>query len=450
MSSWQSELKRCILILIITGLIGLLIGELLIVWLITLAAFVLINLYQLRRLNQWLLEASSGENIDAPESVGLWGDIFDSIYRIQKQERKTGNFLSQIINKAQESSAALEMAVIMINKQGNLDWWNLASQKLLGLKYPQDRNQSVTNLIRDPGFTEYFHSEKYEETLKLEAPGESKKILEYQIALFGEHERLMIVRDITQIQRLENMRKDFVGNVSHELGTPITVFKGYLEAIIDNMEQLDPKWEKPMLQMKQQAFRMENIVRDLLMLTSLETKTLPKQQDKIVIAQLISEIESDTQQMFLDKSHHFVTDCDPSVIITGKRSELYSALSNLVVNAAKYTPKNGTIKLNTEFTNETFDLVVEDNGIGIDSQHIHRLTERFYRVDVSRSSDTGGTGLGLAIVKHILLRHDADLEISSEVGKGSKFVCKIPLTRISQNNEASEHHQANAALEIDE
>ncbi len=189
---------------------------------------------------------------------------------------------------------------------------------------------------------------------------------------------------------------------------------------------------KPMLQMKQQALRMENIVRDLLMLTALETKTLPKQQDEIEIAGLLSEIESDTKQMFLDKSHQFTVGCDESAVITGKRSELYSAISNLVVNAAKYTPAAGNIKLSAKFSENSFDISVEDNGIGIEAQHIPRLTERFYRVDVSRSTDTGGTGLGLAIVKHILMRHDADLEIFSEVGKGSRFVCKLPLSRLSQ------------------
>ncbi|NKB35443.1 MAG: phosphate regulon sensor histidine kinase PhoR [Pseudomonadales bacterium] len=450
MSSWRTELNRCLIILGITGIFGLVIGELLLVWLFALAAFVVISLYQLRRLNFWLLDATADNKLEPPESFGLWGEIFDAIYRIQKQERKASQFLEQIIDKAQESSAALEMAFIMINKQGNLDWWNSAGEKLLGIKYPEDRNQSVTNLIRDPRFTEYFHSENYDKTLKLEAPGVSKKIIEYQIALFGEHERLMIVRDVTQLQRLENMRKDFVGNVSHELGTPITVFKGYLEAIIDNMEELDPKWEKPMLQMKQQAHRMENIVRDLLMLTALETKTLPKQQDEIEIAKLISEIESDTQQMFLDKSHVFTIDSDETVIITGKRSELYSAISNLVVNAAKYTPANGTIKLSAKRNEKFFDIAVEDNGIGIEAQHLPRLTERFYRVDVSRSSETGGTGLGLAIVKHILMRHDAELEISSEVGKGSAFVCKIPLTRITNKDLSNNPAISESMLEPNE
>ncbi len=426
MYSWHTELNRCLIILVITGLFGLLIDRLLLVWVVTLSAFVVINIYQLRRLNLRLLNTIEEKRGDSPESFGFWGEIS---------------------GEAQDPSTALEMAIVMVNKQGNLGWWNPASEKLLGLKYPQNWDQSTTGFINNPQFTEYFHSNNYAETLKLNAPRNLKKVIEYQIALFGENERLMVVRDVTQIQRLENMRKDFVGNVSHELGTPITVFKGYLEAIIDNMDQINPKWEKPMLQMKQQAHRMENIVRDLLVLTALETKTLPKQQEEINIAKLVNEIGNDMQQIFLDKSQSFVIDCDQSAMITGKRNELYSAISNLMVNAAKYTPANGTINLSANWDGEIFNLKIQDNGIGIEAKHIPRLTERFYRVSESRSSESGGTGLGLAIVKHILMRHDAELEILSEVGKGSSFICKLPSTRISKKEDSANTPKENTVLE---
>jgi len=404
--------------------------------LVSLCIYYLYNLYQLRRFNLWLNRDSSESDSEPPESFGLWGDIFDGIYRLQKQERRASSYLANIIDKAQESSAALEMAVVMINKQGNLDWWNFAAEKLLGLQHPKDRNQSVTNLIRNPSFAEYFHSESYDETLKIEAPGESNKILEFQIALFGENERLMIVRDITQLHRLESMRKDFVGNVSHELGTPITVIKGYLEAMLDNLDELDAKWHKPMQQMQQHSMRMENIVRDLLVLSSLETKGLTKTQDAIELPSFFSEIENDTQQMFKDKAHTFELVCPPSLVIVGKRSELYSAISNLVVNAAKYTPAGGHIILSAEIGADSLNIAVADNGIGIESHHLPRLTERFYRIDESRSSDTGGTGLGLAIVKHILARHEAELEIQSKYGEGSCFICKLPLSRAASHSAA--------------
>lgn len=446
MYSWRTELKYCLVALGFSSAIGLLIGELILMWLLTLLTLTIFNLYQLRRLNRWLLSASTENNIDPPNSFGLWGNIFDIIYRTLKQEKKSSYLLGIILGKAQESTAILEAAVMMADKHGNLEWWNLSSEKLLGFKKSQDRNQPITNLINDPQFYEYFYSEKYDETLRIESPTNPQRIIEYQIALFGESQRIIIARDVTQIQRLENMRKDFVGSVSHELSTPITVFKGYLETIIDNTKDLDPKWEKPMLQMKQQAHRMENVVRDLLVLSALETKTLPKLQEKINISTLINEIEADTQQMFLEKSHQFSSDCDESVLITGKRSELYSTISNLVVNAAKYTPHYGKIELFAKLSEESFNISVQDNGIGIEPQHLPRLTERFYRVDISRSSETGGTGLGLAIVKHILMRHDADLEISSETGKGSLFICKLPLARVSQLSNKDED-QYNLVLE---
>ncbi|PCI77750.1 MAG: phosphate regulon sensor histidine kinase PhoR [SAR86 cluster bacterium] len=434
MQNWRSELNRLCLLLSLAAVVGYAVGHVSWAMLISLCVYYLYNLYQLRRFNLWLNRDSSEADSEPPESFGLWGNIFDGIYRLQKQERRASSYLANIVDKAQESSAALKMAVVMINRQGNLDWWNFAAEKLLGLQHPKDRNQSVTNLIRNPSFSEYFHSENYDETLKMEAPGESNKILEFQIALFGENERLMIVRDITQLHRLESMRKDFVGNVSHELGTPITVIKGYLEAILDNLDGMDAKWHKPMRQMQQHSTRMENIVRDLLMLSSLETKGLTKTQDVIDLKSLFSEIESDTQQMFKDKSHTFELICPPALCLVGKRSELYSAISNLVVNAAKYTPAGGHIKLSANKGTESLNIAVRDNGAGIENHHISRLTERFYRIDGSRSSDTGGTGLGLAIVKHILARHEAELEIKSIYGEGSCFTCRLPLSRAASNS----------------
>lgn len=430
--SWKSSIRRHLVIWLLAGLAGFLTGYFLWAILLLLLVYLLRNYYQLYRLSHWLSQPPGTRSDDPPESHGIWGDVFDGIYRLQKQERSSSAYLENIINKAQESSAALQMAVIMINKQDNLDWWNLAAEKLLGLKFPQDKNQSIANLIRNPKFHEYFYTENYTEALKIEAPGDAKKVLEFQIALFGEHERLMIVRDITQLQRLANMRKDFVANVSHELGTPITVIKGYLEAISDNMDNLDPKWHKPIRQMCQQSIRMENIVRDLLLLSALETRTPSRNRETVNVSGLIREIENDTKQMFTDKSHAFSVSCDPDLVISGKRNELYSALSNLMVNAAKYTPANGRIELNAYLTDSALRVSVKDSGIGIEAQHIPRLTERFYRVDVSRSTDSGGTGLGLAIVKHILARHDAELLIESRFGKGSTFTCEFPLELVSR------------------
>ena len=411
-------------------LVGYSIGQFLPALLLLLVCYVLFNLVQLHRLTKWLAKDHASDRSAPPEGFGLWGGVFDGIYRLQKQERRASAYLENIVNKAQESSAALEMAIIMVDRNNNLDWWNKATESLLGLRYPEDRRLPVTNLIRDPAFTAYFGRNVYDEPLHINAPGDSGKRLEIQIALFGENERLIIVRDISQLHRLELMRKDFVGNVSHELGTPITVIKGYLEAILDNIQDLDGKWEKPVIQMHQQSSRMENIVKDLLALSALETGTPSRKQSSFPLIQLLSEIVNDARQIFAQQDHQFSLSCDENIKFIGDRGELYSAIANLVSNAAKYTPYQGKINILIRLSEDFLEAHVEDNGPGIEAQHFPRLTERFYRVDVSRSSETGGTGLGLAIVKHIVNRHNGELTVSSEVGKGSCFTCRFPLSRV--------------------
>jgi len=428
--AWRSELRKQVLILVSVCLVGYSIGQFLPALLLLLVCYVLFNLVQLHRLTKWLAKDHASDRSAPPEGFGLWGGVFDGIYRLQKQERRASAYLENIVNKAQESSAALEMAIIMVDRNNNLDWWNKATESLLGLRYPEDRRLPVTNLIRDPAFTAYFGRNVYDEPLHINAPGDSGKRLEIQIALFGENERLIIVRDISQLHRLELMRKDFVGNVSHELGTPITVIKGYLEAILDNIQDLDGKWEKPVIQMHQQSSRMENIVKDLLALSALETGTPSRKQSSFALIQLLSEIVNDARQIFAQQDHQFSLSCDENIKFIGDRGELYSAIANLVSNAAKYTPYQGKINILIRLSEDFLEAHVEDNGPGIEAKHLPRLTERFYRVDVSRSSETGGTGLGLAIVKHIVNRHDGELTVSSEVGKGSCFTCRFPLSRV--------------------
>ncbi len=432
MHYWRAEISRLLLVLAASALIGWPAGDIPLALLVGAAGYLAVNYWQLWRLRNWLKSDPSATRAEPPESFGLWGEVFDGIYKLGRQEQKARDYLESIIRKAQESSAALEIAVIMIDRQGSLVWWNLAGTRLLGLQYPRDQRHPVTNLIRDPRFAQYFHDADYSEPLKLPAPADNSRTLEFEIALFGEQERLMIVRDVTRLHRMELMRADFVGNVSHELGTPITVIKGYLETIMDNARELDEKWRKPLRQMLQQSARMENIVRDLLMLTALETKAIKRQQQPFNLDRLIREIEHDTEQVYRARGHEFTFSCDPELAIVGDRAELYSALSNLAQNAAKYTPDQGAIRIEAEYIDAggAFEIRVIDNGIGVEPHHIPRLTERFYRVDISRSSETGGTGLGLAIVKHILLRHDADLHISSESGKGSTFSCRFPAERV--------------------
>ncbi|MEX1197317.1 MAG: phosphate regulon sensor histidine kinase PhoR [Pseudohongiellaceae bacterium] len=428
---WRSAMKKLLLLLGLLLLAGLVSGQT--PWVIAggLCVYLIYTMLQLRRLHSWLYSPDNHRATQPPESYGLWGDVFDGIYQLQRRERDATQYLKNIIDRAQESTAALEIAVIMINRRGHLEWWNPAAERLLGLHGDHDRNQPVINLLRQPEFVEYFETGEYSRPLPLESPLSRERILEYQITWFGEGERLMLVRDITQLHRLETMRRDFAGNVSHELRTPITVITGYLETLLDNREGLPERWGRPLEQMYQQSQRMENIIRDLLTLTQLETKSVSRQRTAIDISALLNEIRGDAEQLFIEKQHHFLVECTLADRLQGNRNELYSAVSNLVFNAAKYTPAGGRITLSCqEESSRGIAISVADNGPGIPAQHIPRLTERFYRVDESRSTDTGGTGLGLAIVKHVLARHSATLEILSTPGKGSRFICHFPAQRV--------------------
>ncbi len=427
---WRSELNRFLILIAVAIVMGVLTGNVTLLLLLAVMGYLGHTFYQLYRLYAWLHHLSDATPKELPEAAGIWGNVFDGIDRLQRRERDAANYLKNILNKAQESSAALEMAVVMINHKGNLEWWNRAAEKLLGFRAGDDRQQPVTNLLREPRFFEYFDGGRYNEPLNLPSPVNKNVVLEFQITSFGEGDRLMLVRDITPMHKLELMRKDFVGNVSHELRTPITVINGYLEALLDHKDSFPPRWAKPLEQMSQQGQRMENIVRDLLTLSRLETKSLPKQLDRVDVGGLLREIISEAGQVFVDKGHEYAVEMDGHYLLQGSLSELYSAISNLTFNAAKYTPAHGKIALKASLTPKGLDIEVEDNGAGIEEQHIPRLTERFYRVDESRSTETGGTGLGLAIVKHVLVRHGAKLEILSQPGKGSRFICHFPAERL--------------------
>jgi two-component system phosphate regulon sensor histidine kinase PhoR len=426
---WRIVIKQLLIITALLSIVGIFTGEVALVLAVGLAAYLLHTLLQLRRLSAWL---RSIPNNPPPEAHGIWGDIFDAIYRLQRREAQAVNHFKGIIDKAQESTAALKVAVVMISSKDNLEWWNNAAEKLLGFKSPQDQRQAITNLIREPAFIEYFQNQNYNTPLQLASPVNSRTILEFQITMFGAGEKLIMVRDVTQISKLEIMRADFIANVSHELRTPITVISGYLETLLDQRDSVAPRWVKPLEQMYQQSCKMENIIHDLLTLSRLETNSPSKKQAAVHVNALLHEIVIDAERAFSHKMHNFEVQCDSDYHIIGNTQEMYSAFSNLVLNAARYTPDKGAIIIKCYAGSEGLIVEVQDNGMGIAAQHIPRLTERFYRVDESRSTETGGTGLGLAIVKHSLARHDGTLSIFSELGKGSRFICQFPAKRIVQ------------------
>ncbi len=425
---WRLEINRILLVLLAGGLLGFLFGNIPLFLFFAALIYLGFCLMQLRKLDHWLQKLKEGSQAPPPDGIGYWGLLFDNVYRLHRDSIKAQEELQHTLARAQKSVAALDIGLILIDYKNALEWWNIKAEALLGIHFPNDRGQNASNLIRDPRFTQFFSQREYTDPLIINSPVNNNLILEVNITLFGENEKLVIVRDVTQVQKLEMMRKDFVGNVSHELRTPITVISGYLETLLDNSQFLEPKWKKAVEQMHQQSQRMENILRDLLILSRLETRAISIGQKPVNVHSLLNEIRGDTLNIFEDKDHSITVECDEEIMLTGDRGELYSAISNLSINAAKYTPAGGRIVLRGTRTDTGIEVAVKDNGIGIAAQHIPRLTERFYRVDVSRSSSTGGTGLGLAIVKHILARHGATLHVESSPGNGSCFTCRFSNT----------------------
>ncbi|WP_422136398.1 phosphate regulon sensor histidine kinase PhoR [Endozoicomonas sp. ALD040] len=421
-------LSRMIAYVIVGFSLGWLFGEPFLGLCVVMGGYFVWSFRQLFKLLDWLNDPKARSK-EPPESKGFWGQIFDGIYRLQKQHSRSRQKLAGVIERVQESTAALNDGVVMIDNQSNLEWWNPAAGTLIGLKTPDDQGQLITNLLRDPRFVDYFEQGGYQKALEIPSPINPDHQLQFNITVYGKGNRLMTVRDVTRLNQLEVMRKDFVANVSHELRTPLTVVSGYIETMLDSLgpdSGLPPVWEKALNRMQEQSLRMQNLVADLLLLSKLESAEAQADENGVHVKTLLSSIVEDGCALSGESRHQISLDCPEDVFLAGSSNELRSAFSNLVFNAVRYTPEGGKILVRWWQDGEGGHMMVEDNGVGIDPMHIPRLTERFYRIDKSRSQNTGGTGLGLAIVKHVMLRHGGKLTISSHPGKGSRFICHFP------------------------
>ncbi len=414
--SWVSEARRVLLLLALAGLLGWLLGRPLLFVAVTLAALQAYWLLHLRRIQGWLKSPES----EPPESTGIWGDIFDQIYSIQRRNVDAHARLQFTVDYLRDSFASMRDGAVMLDSTAAIEWCNTAAEHLLGLRYPADKGQGVLNLLRAPEFHRYFLSEDYRLPLELQMNSVPELFLRIEITSFGAGDRLMFIRDVSEINRLENMRRDFVGNVSHELRTPLTVISGYLGTLLSAGDVVDARLRKPLVQMEQQAQRMESLLRDLLWLSRLESLHAVENDEQVDISDLLWEMQGELRSAFPTRNIELVLESDHKV--SGDHRELYSAVSNLVHNALKYSPEDTPVRISWKEEGEHYLLSVIDQGVGIESEHLPRLTERFYRVDNSRSSATGGTGLGLAIVKHVAARHNAELRIESVAGLGSKFI----------------------------
>ncbi|HCZ47730.1 MAG TPA: phosphate regulon sensor histidine kinase PhoR, partial [Gammaproteobacteria bacterium] len=351
--------------------------------------------------------------------------LFDRLYRTRREAAAMRRRLGLIVQRFEESSAALPDAAVLLAEDGRIDWCNEAAQRLLGLRTPRDLGQRITNVVRHPAFGAYFSGVgDPAEGVEFPSPSGDEVVLQAQVVSFGQGRRLLVVRDITKVRLLEQVRRDFVANASHELRTPLTVIFGFLEALTVEPDNVPQRWHRPLELMTQQTVRMQRIIDDMLMLARLEGDTSRASSGDVNVPNMLQLIRSEAQALSGARAHRLELDVDDGLWLRGSELELRSAFSNLVSNAVQHTPDGSLIRLRWRATPDggaRFE--VQDNGEGIAAEHLPRLSERFYRVDASRSRARGGTGLGLAIVKHALARHGAELTIHSAPGEGSRFGC---------------------------
>lgn len=378
------------------------------------------------------------KQIVLPLATGTWGGIYDGLLNLQKRNRKRKKKLTSILAEFQASTEALPDGAVVLGPHGEIVWFNKSAQALLGLRLPQDLGLRVPNLVRKPAFTEYFAKGDFEGEVETASPINAEVMLSFKLIPYGNGQRLLIVRDVSDRKRLEIARRDFVSNASHELRTPLTVLRGYLEMMERESRGSGDlaTWKAPLTEMVNQATRMEALINDMLKLARLDSDVLQTRQDLLDVPRMLEQVQLQAQAISKGQ-HRLEFDVDAALRLYGRETEIQSVFTNLVTNALQYTPAGGQLAVRWWSDEHGAHFSVRDSGIGIDAKDIPRLTERFYRVDVGRSRASGGTGLGLAIVKQALQHHEARLEIHSELGVGSTFSCHFPLHRA--------HRQATSA-----
>ena len=384
-------------------------------------------LLRAKRLHDWF----SNKNQLPYAEQGVFYSLHRDIKTMREKHKKQKRALQKTLKDFREASSVLPDAIVMVNKTGEITWSNTLAYKLLGIQFPRDSGHRVSNLIRTPAFVEAFANHKETPVnIDIVAPNQIETMINLKVIDLAQKTQMLVARDITRHTNIQRAQKDFVSNVSHELKTPLTVMHGYLEMLADH-PNINEDFKKPISDMSLQAKRMQSTINDLLYLAKLESQprgTDPQNQhEPISIISIIEMIMDSSLILAKQQQQTIVTNIDDRLSITGNRSELQIAFSNLITNAIRYTPRGGkiTVKWYQEDDNAIFS--VNDDGIGIAPNHIARLTERFYRVDQGRSREKGGTGLGLSIVKNVLERHNASLKIRSSLGNGSCFECVFPL-----------------------
>lgn len=416
----KRELEFLVWSLIILLLAGALFDRIVLFLVLGLSAYIAWTLFNLTLLLQWLDKPGK----DTPETWGVWEDVFYQLHHLHRRNRKTRKRLTKMLNRFQKSTQALPYATIILNSSNEIEWFNPAARQLFSFRQQRDVGQRIDNLIRHPKFSSYLAKKKFDEPLNFRM--EQQRIL-ISITPYAAGQYLLSARDITQRHQLDEMRRDFISNASHELRTPITVMSGYVEML---REIETDTTRMPLEKIQQQTKRMESIISELIGLAKLETADAIEIPETVDSEKLLKEVYDEA--LALDNGRHPIRLSTSPVKLFGRYDELRMAFSNLMTNAIRYTPEGKVIELYTHADETGINVCVRDQGIGIEYEHIPRLTERFYRVDEGRSREVGGTGLGLAIVNQVLERHAAHLRIESEPGSGSVFCCCFPASALIQ------------------
>ncbi|CAM2193756.1 phosphate regulon sensor histidine kinase PhoR [Paraburkholderia sp. A1RI_3L] len=368
---------------------------------------------------------------EVPSAPGVWGEIYYRLHKLAKRWHAQVRQVEQQHSRFIQAIQASPNGVAMLDDHDQIEWCNAIAEVHFGLDAKRDLRQHITHLVRQPEFVRYLNSQQYDEMLIMRGMGEKRQnVLSVQVFPYGENRKLVLSQDITELERTDSMRRDFVANVSHELKTPLTVLSGFLETMRE-LPLSESERTRYLDMMEQQASRMRHIVTDLLVLAKLEGEAKPPGERLVDMSAVLRHVRDDASTLSEDR-HRITYDIDEGLTVKGAETEILSALGNLVMNAIRYTPDGGKVHVDWHMEGNTAVFSVTDSGLGIPAADIPRLTERFYRVDRSRSRDTGGTGLGLAIVKHVLQRHDAQLEVKSEEGRGSKFTVRFPAVRTAR------------------
>ncbi|MEM9302075.1 MAG: phosphate regulon sensor histidine kinase PhoR [Pseudomonadota bacterium] len=385
------------------------------------AAVLMWHLLNLYRLHRWL---TSRRRFGPVSGIGVWSGIFAALHQRQRESQARRQRLLRSVREIREAISAIPAGVLIVDQDQDIQWLNPSAATMLGLDRRDDVGSSLTQTLTDPRVEAWLAGDDATEELLVDAPTDKTK-LSLSLIPFSSTQSLLIAQDVTQLHRVEAMRKDFVANVSHELRTPLTVISGYVEAMeIDASDE----WQMIIRRMSEQSDRMRAIVEDLLTLSRLDAIGALEDEVVVNVHGVVTSVANEAEALSGGR-HTLVWHASSTVVVTGSPSDLRSAFMNLVSNAIRYTPEGRRISFRWYLRDGQATFEVTDDGPGIAAEHIPRLTERFYRVSTDRSRATGGTGLGLAIVKNILVLHDAALEIESEIGSGTTFRAVFPRER---------------------